>query len=65
MAHEAVNEADVEPVQTQPVGGQPDRDVPGCTDQFALPCGRKSKTLQMLRIASDYTAIPFRNHIGQ
>ena len=35
MAHEAVKEADVEPVETQPAGRQPDRDVPGSADHFA------------------------------
>ena len=39
--------------------------VPGCTDQLALPRGRKSNARQMLRIASEDTGIRFRSHIGQ
>ncbi len=34
MAHEAVKEADVEPVETQPAGRLPDRDVLGGADHF-------------------------------
>ena len=65
MAHETVEKADVERVETLPVECQPDRDVAGCPDQCVSRPDRNAKAFQMLRVASDNTGIPLRNPIGQ
>ena len=65
MPHETAHEADVECVEAQTVGCQPDRNMPGCTGHFANLPSRKSKAFQMLSATPDHTGIPFLNHIGQ
>ena len=65
MAHETVEKADVERVETLPAECQPDRDVAGCPDKCVSRPDRNAKALQMLSVASDNTGIPLRNPIGQ
>ena len=65
MAHEAVNEADVERFEAQPAGRQPDRDMPGRADHRAGLPVRKAKAFQTICVTPDSTGIALRNHIGE
>ena len=65
MAHEAVNQADVERFQAKPAGRQPDRDMPGRAGQRADIPVRMAKAFQTICVAPDSTGIALRNHIGE